>query len=132
MDGYFGGTTDSTSVAAGDFDGDGRDELVLSSLHGGVSVKILRYEMDSFDTDNPMGEFSVDWEDRYEGARVDAGDFDGDGIDELAMSTTGGKGVLWIFKYKKGRFTLASPYLNEAQIYEKATSGMFVTVGNFK
>ncbi len=129
---YFNGTTDSTSIAAGDFDGNGRDELVLSSLHGGVSVKVLRYEMNSFDTENPMGEFSVDWEDRYEGARVATGDFDGDGVDELAMSTTGGKGALWIFKYKKGRFALAAPYLDEAAIYEKATNGILVTVGNFK
>ncbi|MFA6451505.1 MAG: VCBS repeat-containing protein [bacterium] len=132
LNGYFEGTSDSSSIAAGDFNGDGRDELAVSSLDGGVSVKVFRFGEKGFDLKNTLGEISADWSDEFNGARVAAGDFDGDGRDELALSTTGGAGKLWIFKYNKGRFILSKPYLEGAALYPKAPYGILITAGQFE
>jgi hypothetical protein len=128
---YFNDTAGSTSLATGDFDGDGKADLAAASVDGGVSIKVYRYRDGKFDKDDPLANVSADWDNRYKGARVDAGDFDGDGKADLAVSTTGGDGYLWIFKYAKGRFLLSKPYLDSADIYDNAPFGIIATVGKF-
>ncbi len=128
---FFNDTAKSISIAAGDFDSDGKAELVVSSMDGGVSIRAYRYKDGQFDTSDPLAKISADWGSDFKGARVDAGDFDGDGKAELAVSTTGGDGYLWIFKYDKGRFLLSKPYLDSAYLYDNAPYGIVTTVGNF-
>ena len=79
-------------VALGDFNGDGNDELAVAQGVGGSKVKIYAMnpdgsiggQMDSF---LPFGAFGG-------GTYLAAGDLDGDGRDELAVSQgSGGSGV---------------------------------------
>ncbi|HOX27593.1 MAG TPA: VCBS repeat-containing protein [bacterium] len=132
LKGYFGNTCSSTSLAAGDFDGDGRDELVLASQNGGVRILVLRYEDKGFDPLNPMADLSADWGQDVTGVHVSAGDVDGDNIDDLLVTTSGNYGSMIIMQYSHGRFLTARPYLNAAPVYSGSPSGFVSAVGKLK
>ncbi|HOO55904.1 MAG TPA: VCBS repeat-containing protein [bacterium] len=127
---YFGGVSGSTNMAAGDFDRDGRDELIVASMDGGVNIRIYSYADETgFNTDVPFADLSADWGNSYTGARVAAGDFDGDGFDDLAISPIGDGGYLYILKYEHNRFILSDPYLNAARLYGEASLGIITSSG---
>jgi len=76
-------------VAAGDVDGDNKDELIVSQyMFGQALVKI--YKVDSAKT--VIKEFLAFDGNFKGGARVAAGDVDGDGVDEIVVGAGGGGG----------------------------------------
>lgn len=129
--GFLGNVTNSVSVAAGDFDGDGNDELALSSLDNGVQVIVVDYQDGKFRTDAPIGFLKMNIRGKKAGARVFAGDFDGDGKDELVVSVLGSEGELSVFKYSNGKFQLSDPLLSVSDLYEYSYNGVIFSVGKF-
>jgi hypothetical protein len=78
-------------VAAGDLDGDARDEIIVGSSEGRPLVRIFSYD--------PSGQVMVDREMTFNpfpgqvcGVNVAAADLDGDGIDELITAPAGKAG----------------------------------------
>lgn len=132
LSGFFGNVATAVSVAAGDFDGDGNDELVLGSLDHGIQVIVAEYRDGRFDVENPLGYLKLSVSGRKAGARVFAGDFDGDGRDDLAVSVLGGEGELSVFKYENGKFQLPSPLLSVSNLYEYTYNGVIYSVGKFE
>lgn len=130
--GFFGNVATSVSIAAGDFDGDGNDELVLGSLDHGIQVIIADYKDGRFNIENPMGYLKMPITGKKAGARVFAGDFDGDGKDDLAVSTLGAEGELSVFKYVNGKFQLSTPLLNVSNLYDYTYNGLIYAVGKFE
>jgi len=128
MDGY----TPSVSVAAGDFDGDGRDDLALGSMAGGARVKVLSMKDGSFDMEKPLADFRFDYNDPSIGVRVYAGDFNGDRQDDLAVASVDSAGELWIFQYRHGVFDLDSPYLEPKSVFPAFPRGVIVAAGTFR
>ncbi|MCE7733276.1 MAG: VCBS repeat-containing protein, partial [Candidatus Heimdallarchaeota archaeon] len=82
-----------TPVAAGDLDGDGRDEVVMGTAYGGVpasgDIHIYEYlpEDDSYELNTSIGASFLDtW--------LDVGDVDCDGLDEIVGSGRHYTGVI--------------------------------------
>jgi len=139
---------DGVFVAAGDFDGDKKDELVVSagydifdhnevysSKHGkfsGSYVKALKREGGRFvQMSDPITGF---FDESKSGAYVATGDFNGDGIDELAVSQTLWYDTVKIFKYKDGKFDTASPFAVLSKTFNAADGyalGAYIAAGDF-
>jgi subtilisin-like proprotein convertase family protein len=88
----YGGFTGGVRVALGDFDGDGNDELVTASGPGGPAHVIVW----GLNPDGSIGaarDSFLPFDSSFTGgAFVAAGDLDGDGRDELAVSADAGGG----------------------------------------
>jgi len=83
------------NVALGDFDGDGIDEVAVAPGNAGSPlIKLFEPNGDSMDKDF----YAFDQNDKG-GASIAAGDFDGDGIDELIVGH-GPYGDPWVKTYR--------------------------------
>jgi subtilisin-like proprotein convertase family protein len=96
----FGASRGGVRVATGDFDGDGNDELVTATGAGGT-VKIW-----SLNSDGSVGgvkESFLPFGAAFKGGLfVAAGDLDGDGKDELAVSQGSGGNAIRVFSDTDG------------------------------
>ncbi len=126
---FFGNITSSVSVAAGDFDMDGKDELAVGAFAPGINIKVFKYKDGAFDVLNPMADIHADTGVSSGGTRVFAGDYNGDRQDDLALSV---QGTLWIAQYRRGRFFLSPPYIDEVELYPDARGGIFAVTGRFE
>ena len=84
-------------VAAGDVDGDGKDEIAVSQLANGEAwVKVYRYD----DGQTIMGEWRAFAAGVNSGATVAMGDIDRDGLAEIIVGAgTGGGPQIRVFEY---------------------------------
>jgi len=127
---FFDGGTVSISIAAGDFNADGKDELVVASMDRGIKIKVLAFDGKNFDTKKPLANIRTD---TGTGARIAAGDFDGDGADDLAVSAIGAaQPEVWVFKYRRGAFDLENPYIGTSSLFPGAKNGVLMTIGKFE
>lgn len=138
---------DGVYTAAGDFDGDGHDELAISSGYDisdhegeGKATKLKRSYLVAFrrTTDgkfgNPIGPVTDFFDEKKSGAYIAAGDFDGDGRDEIAVSQTMWYDTVKIFKYKDGAFDTANPYAVLTKTFNSVDGyayGVYVSAGDF-
>lgn len=72
-------------VAAGDFDGDGKAEIVVGAGPGSMNTAVVRIFSYAGGIIKDTGAYSVPFATRY-GVNVAAGDIDGDGVDELIVA----------------------------------------------
>lgn len=114
-------------AAAGDFDGDGADELALSAISGGTDVRIYRYTGTDFDP-NPMASLFGFFPNHQGGCYITAGDFDGDGIDELAAAPASGNSSLKVFKLVRGSFQEIEYVFQAVPTYE---NGIQIAAADF-
>ncbi len=74
-------------LAAGDYDGDGEDELAISIGRGGYPhIKIFDVGQDGAIAETPSFEFFAYFPPFFGGVNIVAGDFNGDGRDELVTA----------------------------------------------
>lgn len=128
MSSFFGNITSAVSVAAGDFDLDGRDELAVGAIAPGINVKVFEFKDGAFDLLNPLADIHADSGGILGGTRVFAGDFNGDRQDDLALTV---QGKLWVVQYRRGRFIISPPYIDGVEIYTDAPDGMLAVPGGF-
>ncbi len=121
----YGPYNEGLNVAAGDFDGNGQDELVLSAMRFNDHVQVFKYENGNFVMTGNL--FDV-YGPYNEGVNVAAGDFDGNGKDELVLSSMRFNDNVQVFQYENGSFTsFGSIYDNYGNYFE----GVFVAAGDF-
>ncbi len=74
-------------LAAGDYDGDNQDELAISIGRGGFPhIKIYEINEDGTPQGNPVAQFFAYFSPFFGGVNMVAGDFNGDGRDELVTA----------------------------------------------
>jgi len=118
---------DGVRVAAGDFDGDGNDELVAASSEN-APVKI--YDLSP---SGQVGALSESVTGFTQGTFVAAGDINGDGRDELILgSDPGGEPKVKIYADTNGDGQLETTPTNTFNAYAAAgnTAGVRVAAGN--
>jgi hypothetical protein len=97
--------TADTHVLAGDFDGDGRDDVMMfdNGSPGGLWVGLSRGDGSAA---NPFGYATSRWADwlMSPGLHVLAGDFDGDHRDDVVKFDNGSPGGLWVGLVREGNF----------------------------
>ena len=133
----FGGTSSGAhstrAAAAGDIDGDGRDEIMIVYIADSAAAGTQRLFLTTVDADNDAPSARVSLGD-YPGAldvEVAAGDFDGDGDADLALGVSTATGSeLRILLNKKGVFsyddsaaTLFTPTLAGAEVSLELAAG---------
>ena len=117
---------DGVRVAAGDFDGDGNDELVTASSEN-APVKV--YELGG---SGAPGAVAGSVSGFTQGSYVAAGDLDGDARDELIVGADpGGEPKVKIFADTDGDGELESAPVNSFNAYPTSfTGGVRVATGN--
>jgi hypothetical protein len=112
---YCSGYVDARFATAGDFDGDGLDELAIAAdLNGCNAFWVMNYDQDQKIWDSlgiiPGHEFNAGFVCNQQGLVgtalfAAAGDFDGDGIEELAVAIDdpgAPGGSFWVMKWDAG------------------------------
>ncbi|MEW6408293.1 MAG: FG-GAP-like repeat-containing protein [Patescibacteria group bacterium] len=114
---FFGGAR----IAAGDFNLDGKDEIIAGAgSRGGPQVRI-------FETDGDLLSQFYAFGKKYKGGLdVAAGDVDGDGKDEIAVSKFSGKST----KVKIFRNNKKKKVLFEKNVFPKLPSGATIALGD--
>jgi len=150
-----GHTLSKISLAAGDFEGDGADELTVSFLEKddsnmGTSTQTWRFYNHAFTNykiypnQNKTTEIVPYGYSAYAsaGAQLSTGDVDHDGIDEIIIAATYGEemkwmrydlekeayGSSWEFKQTKSSLFYLSNHLKSGDYFN---SGSFMTLGDF-
>ncbi|MEM1181209.1 MAG: FG-GAP-like repeat-containing protein, partial [Acidobacteriota bacterium] len=124
-------TASGVKLLSGDFDGDGLDDLLATGGPGWTTLPIAFSQGD--------GTFVVTNRHTYDfarwtggvGVQVVVGDFDGDGLDDLAA--TGGSGwntMLMAFSQGDGTFTVTNHFIGEFASWTQA-GGVKVVAGDF-
>jgi subtilisin-like proprotein convertase family protein len=123
--GYSGGVR----VALGDFDNDGNDELV-GATGAGTPARVLVWNVNAdgtvgqvIDDFQPFGGFRG-------GAFVAAGDRNNDGVDELAVGTGKGRGLVRVYSDTNANGQLSDNLLEEFAPFPKASKGVRLAFGN--
>lgn len=123
----FGGTECGATVALGDVDEDGRDEIIVGAGNGG-GPQIRVYDYDSNSTDGilkPISFFAFDEQSRT-GVDVAVGDVDNDGKAEIAVSQLK-NGQAWVKVY---RYNEAKEVIGEWNAYGAPEVGANVDMAN--
>jgi hypothetical protein len=128
LDDLFLNYDQGVTVAAGDFNGDKVDELVLSSVNGNDDVRILSLRNGALDTQRPFAQLFDQYKNYDSGVSVAAGDFDNCGADEIVLVPNAAEDDVRILKYTKGRF---EPFSGLYDMYSGYTGGLSITTGNF-
>lgn len=115
-------------TAAGDFDGDGLDELILSITSQINELAIFNAEIGPQSVFASM-QFMFDG--LTFGVYPSAGDFDGDGIDELAVSPLEVNDHIRIYKVKNGTITTSDLFAELYDFFPNYTQGCFTVTGDF-
>jgi parallel beta-helix repeat protein len=102
------GYDQSTRAVAGDFDGDGKDEIAIN-IYGYNDFWVMQYESGVWshlgDHDGGGNKHDFDPNDGYESiGMVLAGDFDCDGKDEIAINIYG-YNDFWVMEYENGAWS---------------------------
>ena len=126
-----GNFTGGGSVAAGDFDNDGRAEVVVTpDQGGGPRVSVFSLQTDGSFTQR-VSFFGIDDPDFRGGARVGVGDVDGDGVADLAVAAGFGGGPrVAVFDGATvfgSRFKLVNDFFAFDDVLR---NGVYVTVGD--
>lgn len=109
------------SVALGDVDGDGNDEIITGTGYsGGPHVRIFKKD------GREVANFFAFHEDYHGGINVAAGDVDFDGRDEVAV-VQASEGQAWVKVY---RITAGFPLLGEWNAYGQVECGGDVAMGD--
>lgn len=103
--------TQGITVAGGDFDGDGRDELAVAR-EGAGEAAVRVYDFSEGAPHFTIG-FTAAPAGQHAGVALSAADVDGDGVEEIIAAQNGGKGVR--------AYTLGGIVLKEWAPYPKAT-----------
>ncbi len=117
----FGSKSDWAGITAGDFDKDGKEELVAIRNFDG---NFYMYEVGSNKTISFKASYtkfgSKDW------AGITAGDFDGDGKDEF-VAVRNSDGNFYMFELKNNKIVLKATYTN----YGSASKWAGLSAGDF-
>jgi hypothetical protein len=115
--------------AAGDFDGDGTDELALCTTVSNDEVRVYKSADGMLDMSQPMAELIDVFPGSYgDGCYAIGGDLDGDGRDELIVTKKAGNSDLVIYKYANGRFTVLDSHPQAVPTYE---AGLTLAAADF-
>ncbi len=125
----FGGYDLGVYIAAGDLDGDKRDDLIVSAMDVGNDVRVFSYAGGSFDVTKPFASLANSYVNFPDGLFVTAGDLDSDGIDELVVSADSVNNDVRVYKYADGKFgeqigSVVGSYIN-------FNHGVYVNIGKF-
>lgn len=114
------------NVAAGDLDGDGNKEIIVSPQSGIQKVKTFKFQKGKWT--------SVNWDfSAYAGSPVGVniaiGDFDGDRKDEVAaVPSIGGSAIIKIFGLRNGKMKLLAPQIQA--FTKKFRGGAYIASGD--
>lgn len=114
------------NVAAGDLDGDGNKEIIVSPQTGIQKIKAFKFQKGKWT--------SVNW-DFYShlgistGINITIGDFDGDRKDEVAaVPSIGGSAIIKIFGLRGGKIKLLAPQIQA--FTKKFRGGAYIASGD--
>jgi len=98
----FGGRAVGAHPAAGDVDGDGFDDLVVCLISGDSHLRVFKSQGRSISTADMIADIRSLFPEEGRGCYVTAGDFDGDGMDEIAVTQAAGNSGMSVYKYQDG------------------------------
>lgn len=119
-DSYKGGV----DVAVGDFDGDKKDDIAIAkSRFTNARLKIYKFDEEK----TILGQFDAYPASHQEGANIDAGDIDNDGLDEIITGANGQTSEVRAFKVNGRQLkTSLKPYGNYISGGTKVAVGKFM------
>ena len=120
-DAYTGGCF----VAAGDLNGDGIDELIVSKMSENSDVQIYQYRNGAFQLlDAHYGIVPA----YFAGITLATGDFDADGADELVIGHTVANDEARIYKFRNNKLD-TEPMITIKNVFQSYAQGVLMTAG---
>jgi len=118
--------TDGIRIAAGDINGNGHDELLLTQIRGrefrAYEVRDLKSEPELIGSGDPFGAgFSL-------GAQISAFDFNRDGFDEAIFGAGGGQPIVRIIDFKAPSPQLVTQFIAGSETFTGGIVSMAVGV----
>ena len=116
-------------AAAGDFDGDGMDELAVTQAAGNSGVNIYKYLNGNLSLIESVGQLIPGY---ATGLNPAAGDFDGDGVDELVVALATVNDDVRIFRFIDGHIDIANPMGAIHDVFPNYNAGVYIAPGRLR